>query len=550
MKIVPNLKKFITTCLFITLSNFIYAQHYVFFLHNKFIEENYLNDSHPEYGKAEYYQILSAFKRQGLTVISEIRPKNTDGRVYAQKVVGQIDSLIQKGAKANQITVVGTSKGGYIAQFTSSFLKNKDVNFVFIGSCDEEDLVKNKDINYCGNILSIYEKSDVIGQSCQNMKTRSENVVGRFKEIELSTGLKHGFLFKALPEWIQPSVKWAKGHYDFEVAKRTAPVKRRDYPSQADSFLSAPTQKPFNGVVLVSQNGKTRFAKVYGHPSVGKSGQFKFDNQFVIGSVSKQFTAVLLLKEYEKGHVKLHEPIKKYLPELSQSWADTVTVHHLLAHMHGIVSLDQPLNFKPGTQYAYSQIGYDLLAKITERTTKKSFAAQSAELFRQCRMYNTFHPDVKKYTNLVGGYTEQKNGDLMPETKTFQNFVAAGSFISTAHDLVLWNKCLHEGKLLSGSTYKLMTTRQKGAVRNHPIFGVVDYGYGITVDTNDKILQLGQTGFTPGFISMNFYFPKTKTSIIALDNVVWDENDLKSAFKYHSNLLKMIRESDLVEKQL
>lgn len=542
-------KKLFFSFLFFICFHFAHAQHYVFFLHNKFIEENYLNDSHPEYGKAEYFQIVSAFKRRGLTVISEIRPRNTDAHDYAAKVVGQIDSLLQTGAKASHITVIGTSKGGYIAQFTSSLLKNPDVNYVFIGSCDEEDVTKIPEINFSGNILSIYEKSDG-PHSCQNMKMKSSNVVGRFEEIELNTGLKHGFLFKAMPEWIDPSAKWAKGNYDIHAHRKIIPTKQVDGPAAMDALLSAETKKPFNGIVFVSENGISKFSKTYGRPYFDKPSPFKFDDQFVVGSISKQFTAVLVLKEYEKGRVKLHIPIKTYLPDLAESWADTVTVHHLLTHMHGIIALDKPLTFKPGTQYAYSQIGYDLLAKITEKTSGKSFAEQSKHMFKKSKMYNTFHPGLKGYRNLVPGYTENEKGQIEPEGDTFENYVAAGSFISTAHDLVIWNKCLHEGKLLSGSTYKLMMNKQKGAVRNHPIFGVVEYGYGITVDTNDGILQLGQTGFCPGFVSMNFYFPKTKTSIIALENVVWDENNLKKTFGYHSELLKIIRSSKLVEKGL
>ena len=547
MNLPVNLKKSVLTLLFFTCFHFLHAQHYVFFLHNKFIEENYLNDSHPEYGKAEYFQIVSAFKRRGLTVISEIRPRNTDVHDYAAKVTGQIDSLLQSGAKASQITVIGTSKGGYIAQYTSSLLKNPDVNYVFIGSCDEEDVAKKPDINFSGNILSIYEKSDV-PHSCQNMKTKSENVVGRFEEIELNTGLKHGFLFKAMPEWIDPSARWAKGNYDLHAHRRVISSKKVNGPAEMQVLLSEETKTPFNGIVFVSQNGVSKFSKVFGRPDLENSAPFKFDDQFVIGSISKQFTAVLLLKEFERGRVKLNVPIKTYLPDLNESWADTVTVHHLLTHMHGIVALDKPLSFEPGTKYAYSQIGYDLLAKITEKTSGKSFAMQSKALFKKCKMYNTFHPGIKGYQNLVPGYTENQDGKIEQEADTFENYVAAGSFISTARDLVLWNKCLHEGKLLSASTYKLMTAKQKGAVRNHPIFGVVEYGYGITVDKNDGILQLGQTGFCPGFVSMNFYFPQTKTSIIALENIVWDEDNLKKTFSYHTELLNIIRSSKLVER--
>ena len=79
-------------------------------------------------------------------------------------------------------------------------------------------------------------------------------------------------------------------------------------------------------------------------------------------------------------------------------------------------------------------------------------------------MKNSFHPItnpgiIAPYKNLVKGYTEQENGELIFETKTMGNYVVAGSFISTTEDLILWNKNLHNGKLLSEEMYKIMITK-------------------------------------------------------------------------------------------
>ncbi|MGL2993380.1 serine hydrolase domain-containing protein [Flavobacterium sp. TSSA_36] len=309
-----------------------------------------------------------------------------------------------------------------------------------------------------------------------------------------------------------------------------------------DRLISAKTTKPFNGIILISQKGRTKYSKIYGYYDIDKKEPLKPNDQFVIGSISKQFTAVLVLREFDKGNIDLFSPIHKYLPELTQSWADTVTIHHLLTHMHGITQLDKPTTFKIGTQYSYSQIGYNLLAKIIERTSGKSFSELSKNLFEECGMKNTFHPDIKEYNNLVKGYTEIEKGKIEFETETFQNYVAAGSFISTAEDLNIWNNLFYNGKLLKNKTMKMLETKQKGAVRNHPIFGNTEYGYGITIDTKDNILQLGQTGFAPGFVSMSYYFPKTKTSIIVLENIAYDTDDLKRTFIYHTEILKIIRE--------
>jgi CubicO group peptidase (beta-lactamase class C family) len=312
--------------------------------------------------------------------------------------------------------------------------------------------------------------------------------------------------------------------------------------SLIDSLISAKTEKPFNGIILISQNGKIKYSKIHGYSDIDRKKVLKFNDQFVIGSISKQFTAVLTLQEFDKGHLDLSTPIHKYLPQLKQTWADTVTIHHLLTHTHGIVQLDKPTTFKAGTRFSYSQIGYYLLSKIIEKTSGKTFVELSMNLFERCEMKNTYHPDLKGYKNLVRGYTEDKSGRIEFESKTFQNYVAAGSFISTVEDLSIWNNLLYSGKLLKNETMKKLETKQQCVVRDHPIFGITEYGYGITVDTKDNILQFGQTGFVPGFVTMNFYFPEKKISMIVFENIAYDTENLEKTFYYHTEILKMVRQ--------
>jgi len=189
-------------------------QRYIFFFHNKFVQENPLKAAHPEYGKAEYNEILESFRKDNFIVFSEKRKKNTNSAEYAEKIVKQVKALIKKGVPPNHITVIGTSQGGYIAQYVSTYLANPNVNFVFIGCFRDSDIQEIPDINFCGNILTIYEKSDIYGVSAVKRKETSKLQVNHFKEIELNTNLKHGFLFKALDEWIVPSKKWANGNYN------------------------------------------------------------------------------------------------------------------------------------------------------------------------------------------------------------------------------------------------------------------------------------------------------------------------------------------------
>lgn len=315
--------------------------------------------------------------------------------------------------------------------------------------------------------------------------------------------------------------------------------------ARIDSLIYAQSTKPFNGVILISQDGEIVYFNKQGYSDLEKKTALKDDSQFVIGSISKQITAVLVLQEYEKGHIKLHEPIKTYLPELTQGWADSVTVHDLLCHTHGIVDFSKPSLFPVGEQYLYSQIGYEILSNIVERINNDSFANLSLKLFSEIGMNNTFHPDSRYYNDLVKSYYEDADGSFILESDKIK-YVPAGGFISTAKDLLIWNNYLYNGKLIRKETFELMTTKQPNAVRDHPIFGKTSYGYGLTVDTNDDIIQLGQTGYAPSSVCMDFYFPESKVGVIVLENIAYDTENIKKTFSYHTSILNIVRD-DLIK---
>lgn len=188
-------------------------QRYVFFLHNRFLEVHPEQDAkHPQYGVYQYSGIIAAFEKAKLKVISEKRPANTDAERYAEKVAGQVDSLLKLGVKPQHITVIGASKGGYIAMYVSTLLKNKDVRYVLLGCCEDHVEDMPATLHLYGNILSIYESTDEMGRSCSDLIKRSGKDVSGFKEIMLHTGFSHGFQFRAMHEWLDPAIAHATGH--------------------------------------------------------------------------------------------------------------------------------------------------------------------------------------------------------------------------------------------------------------------------------------------------------------------------------------------------
>lgn len=309
-----------------------------------------------------------------------------------------------------------------------------------------------------------------------------------------------------------------------------------DLKSKIDSII---VNSNFNGVVLLTKDTTTIFSKAIGFSDIEQKTPIKLDDQFVIGSISKQITAVLVLKEYEKGRIKLDDKINLYLSEINQSWAKEVTIHQLLTHTHGIVSINKPLEFKQGSQFHYSQLGYELLANILEEVTSKTFNELSTELFQKYRLENTFHPENDVYKNLVKGYVKDENGEMKYCLNSLFNYVPAGAFISNVADLNLWNQLLYNGKLVKRETLELMKTRY--ATRIHPIFDTVEYGYGLLFKDGEENTQIGALGYAPGFVSACYFYPQTKMNVIILENTATDLNNFRQTFRVHTEIMKTVK---------
>ena len=180
--------------------------HYLFYLHGRIVEEGRRPTS-PQFGVYEYDQILEALRARGFVVISEQRPKGTVIEKYAEKVATQVRDLIKAGVPPRQITVVGASQGSWIAMLASTSLKNRELKFVFIAGCSAEPEFL-KMVDWHGNVLSIYERSDRAG-TCEQFRADATGL-GKYEETQLNTGQRHGFIYRPMLEWVEPTVAWAK----------------------------------------------------------------------------------------------------------------------------------------------------------------------------------------------------------------------------------------------------------------------------------------------------------------------------------------------------
>lgn len=295
--------------------------------------------------------------------------------------------------------------------------------------------------------------------------------------------------------------------------------KKNTYAQKIDSIITASSPIKFNGVVLVTQKGKVQYLKSNGYKDFEKKIPLKTDDQFEIMSNSKQVTAVLVLQAAEQGKLDLHTPIKKYLPTLTQTWADTVTIHHLLNHTHGITKLEKPSAFKAGSQFKYGNLSYMMLGEILKNTTGKSFTELSNSLFKKLRMDQTFVYNPKNNQSLVPGYMNENNQfEKVKESFLNEDIVPAAGIISTVQDLAKWDQALFKGKLLSPEFQKQMMTPSTRS--QHDVFGKesMGFGYNVRFIKEAGLDYFAVTGLGDGFTCLNTYFPSTDTTLIILEN--------------------------------
>jgi dienelactone hydrolase len=180
----------------------------VIYLHGRIVEEQGAAAISPEFGAYAYHAILDSLRAGGVRVIAELRPSGTDPARYAVRVASQVDSLLKAGVPPSQVAVVGFSKGGGIAILAAARLRRPDLTFVFLAACGGTG--EAPDLAVAGRLLSVFEGSDPLGQSCGSLFSKA--VEGSIhEERRIDTGLRHGAFYRPIPDWLRPIRAWIRG---------------------------------------------------------------------------------------------------------------------------------------------------------------------------------------------------------------------------------------------------------------------------------------------------------------------------------------------------
>ena len=306
-----------------------------------------------------------------------------------------------------------------------------------------------------------------------------------------------------------------------------------DYISNIFGILQIDTMP--GASVLVSQNGDIIYQKGFGYADIEKKIPVTPDTKFKIGSVSKQFTAVAILKLQEEGKIKTGDKLSKYIPGFPRG--NEVTIYQLLTHTSGIHDYNSqpdfemskpvtpqelldiikklPYDFNPGERYLYNNSGYFILGYIVSQISGKTLSEYLSEtFFKPLGMKNTgIYETNIALNNEAQGYN--MNGEKVKKAD-FQEMswaLGVGSIYSTTKDLYEWNEAVFNGKVLSNATLKAAFTQ---AVLNSG--SKVDYGFGWFLITNRGLKFIQHSGGVSGFSAYLERQPENKLTVCILLN--------------------------------
>ena len=281
------------------------------------------------------------------------------------------------------------------------------------------------------------------------------------------------------------------------------------------------------------------------------------NSKFRIGSITKQFTAVAILKLHQQERLNISDPIQRFFPDFHK-YQDTITnekhsitIEHLLTHTSGLADdwylfktlsprvvypnsarrfflddylKDYPVQSKPGTVFSYSNFGYVLLGLIIEIASGKSYEDYvQTELFDVAGMENTTidHPS-KIIDNRVQGYRMGDSGLINADDEDLLKAFSAGNIISTVGDLNKWYQALFNYQIIP---IDLLQKAYSLYILENGEKNPYGYGWGIDVTSIQNETLIGHNGLIGGFRSSIVFHPPSKTFSVLLSNFRYPPED-------------------------
>lgn len=288
------------------------------------------------------------------------------------------------------------------------------------------------------------------------------------------------------------------------------------------------------GNISLFKEGKEIYKRSYGYANLEIKAKNNEGTRFRIGSISKTFTAVIIMKLIENKKLSLDTKLSTFYPQLES--ADKITIQQLLQHRSGIFNLTNAEDYATGwhkntfskkdllakiasrknifeadTKVSYSNSNYILLSFIAEDITKKDFSTLLNEyIVIPIGLKNTFMgKKIDTNKNEAVSYNKLKAKDWVLEVETDMSIpLGAGAIVSTPHDLNTFFYALMNGKLLTEASIQQMKTFRDNV------------GLGLFPVPFFNRQGVGHSGGIDGFISFAAYDPTEKVNIAITSNAV------------------------------
>jgi CubicO group peptidase (beta-lactamase class C family) len=288
----------------------------------------------------------------------------------------------------------------------------------------------------------------------------------------------------------------------------------------------------------VTRDGRQVVSRAYGMADLEHAIANQPDSIIEAGSVSKQFTAAAILLLAQQGKLSLDDPVREHIPELPD-YGVPLTIRHLITHTSGlrdwgtiaaiagwprtsraythahvldIVSRQKALNFAPGTEFSYSNTGYNLAAIVVSRVTGRTFAEYTREaIFEPLGMTRTSWRD--DFTRIVRdrsiAYTVGDAG--VTTNMPFENVHGNGGLLTTVSDLLRWNENAFSARVGGRAFVDLQRTR--GRLNSGES---IVYSAGLYIGEWNGVPEINHSGGTAGYRAWLAQYPTQRRLSVAI----------------------------------
>lgn len=317
--------------------------------------------------------------------------------------------------------------------------------------------------------------------------------------------------------------------------------------NNVEQIFNNAVSQDFSGVILIASGGEIIFTGVNGKRDFENNIPLMPSDIFELASISKQFTAMMVMICKEKGMLNYDDLVEKYLDIPYKG----ITIRNLLTHTSGLPDYQKVMDenwdklkvagnteimeylnkykpkilFSPGDEYKYSNTGYVLLASIVEKVTGEDFVEMSNKwIFEPLKMKNTLirsNEEKKRLDNLAFGHKKDSLDRFVNANKFLSsdytiwlgNRKGPGRVSSNVFDLLLWDQALFTEKLVSKKT---MEEAFSPYILNDKTLSYYGFGWRLNKDSKNKIVT--HSGSNPGYKTRIVRLLDKRKTILILSN--------------------------------